>query len=112
MSTVGGCFFRTFFKKYGIIFADKKEGEMKRFMVFVVAVFLVSAAVPAFAQKQQKETEENLFKIIASSVKPGQVRERNKIKNPLPKVTIFQTMADEIRQGSARARGESLRSTK
>ena len=81
---------------------------MKRIFVLAVMVFFAASVTVAFAETEKKE--ENLFKIIQNSIKCGPVKEKNKIKNPMPKVTAFQNMADGIKEGSEKAKGESLRS--
>jgi hypothetical protein len=80
---------------------------MKRAAAVMIAIIFAVSVVPAFAAQQEKE--KNLFAIILDTLKPGQVREKNKLHNPLPKVTTFQNAADGIREGSAKAKQETLR---
>jgi CDP-diacylglycerol pyrophosphatase len=82
---------------------------MKRIAALAVAVLFAAGAVPAFAQQASQEKEENLIKIVSDTIKPGQVREKNKLRNPLPKVTVFQNAADGIKEGSAKAKQQTLR---
>jgi aconitase A len=76
-----------------------------------VAVLFAGSAAIAFA-KQPAQQEENLFKIVQKSIKPGTVREKNKVKNPLPKVTIFKDMAKGIKEGAAKSKAQNLRAAK
>ena len=85
---------------------------MKKMTVLaVLAVFAAGAALAyaADAPKAQPQREDNLFKIVMDSFKPGEVREKNKLKNPLPTVSMFQGMSNGIKEGSEKARGETLR---
>lgn len=81
---------------------------MKRIAALLIAVLFAVSAVPAFAG-QHTEKEKNLFCIIMDTLKPGEVREKNKLKNPLPTVSGFQKAADGIKEGSAKAKQETLR---
>ncbi len=83
---------------------------MKRIMVLVVAMLFVGNLIPIFAEQPKKE--DSLFKIVKDTLKPGPVKEKNKVRNPLPKVSVFQNMANGIKEGSAKARCESLRTEK
>jgi len=82
---------------------------MRRISVLIVVAFFVLSVMPAFAQ--EKKQEENLFNIIAGTLKPGQVKERNKLRK-VEKITLFQDISTMISEGSARAKGESLRTKK
>ena len=83
---------------------------MKRIMILAVVAFFVASLIPAFAEQPKKE--DSLFKIVQDTLKPGPGKEKNKVRNPLPKVSVFQNMANGIKKGSAKARGESLRTEK
>jgi hypothetical protein len=85
---------------------------MKKLMVVAVfAIFAAGAALvyAADAPQATSQKEENLFKIIMNSMQPGPGKEKNKIKNPLPTVTVFQNMSNGIADGSEKSRGQSLR---
>ena len=69
---------------------------MRRILALVVVVFFAASVTVAFAEAEKKER--NLIKIIQSTIKPGTVKEKNKLKNPLQKVTVFQSTADDIKK--------------
>jgi hypothetical protein len=81
--------------------------------VLAVAVLFAVGATCAFADdgscKKAPCEEKSLFNIVKDTIKPGPGKEKNKVINPLPTVTTFQAMADGIKEGSAKARSESLR---
>lgn len=82
---------------------------MKKMAAFVIAVLFAASTIPAFAAEQPAR-ENNLFKIIADSFKkPLNFKEKDKLKNPLPTVTVFQNAADGIKTGSEKAKAETLR---
>lgn len=81
---------------------------MKKVVVLILAVLFVASTLPAFAAEQPAK-EKNLFVIIKDSFKPWKPQPKNEIKNPLPTVTVFQHMADGIKEGSAKAKNETLR---
>ena len=80
---------------------------MKRILALVVVVFFAASATVAFAEVEKKE--QNLFKIINSTIKPGTVKEKNKLKNLCTTAPLFKNMGQEIKDGAAQAKGESLR---
>lgn len=85
---------------------------MKKIMVLVILGLFTAGAMLAYAAdapKAQPQKEENLFKIIQDSLQPGPGKERNKLRNPLPTVSLFQNLSDGIAEGSAKAKQESLR---
>lgn len=86
---------------------------MKRIAgVMVVAAFLAATVIPAFASDEaQPAKERNLFKIIKNSISWGPVKEKNRIKNPAPVMTGFQTLSNAIKEGSEKSRGQSLRTS-
>ena len=81
---------------------------MKKIMVLILVVLFVASALPALAGAEQTK-EKNLFAIIKDSFKPWKVQPKNELKNPLPTVSGFQNVADGIKEGSAKAKGETLR---
>lgn len=81
---------------------------MKKIAVLILVTLFVLSTVPAFAGGEPKK-EKNLFQIIMDSCKPGEVKPKNQLRNPLPTVTIFQNAADGIKEGSAKAKNETLR---
>ncbi len=83
---------------------------MKRVIGLIVAAFFIASIVPAFGEEPKQE--DNLFKIVQGTIKSGTVKEKNKVRNPLPKVGLFQSLADGIKEGSAKSRNESLRAVK
>ena len=84
---------------------------MKKIAALILAALFVASTLPAFAVEQPAK-EKNLFKIIMDSCKPGKVKPKNELKNPLPKVTAFQNAANSIQEGSAKAKKETLRTEK
>lgn len=83
---------------------------MKRIIGLIAAVLFAASVVPAFGE--QPKQEDNLFKIVQGTINLGPVKEKNRVKNPLPKVSLFQNLANGINEGSAKARNESLRAAK
>ncbi|MCX5679699.1 MAG: hypothetical protein NTZ95_03465 [Candidatus Omnitrophica bacterium] len=81
---------------------------MKKIAVFILAALFVASTIPAFAGEQPKK-ERNLFVIIKNSIKPWKVKPKNELKNPLPTVSGFQNVANGIKEGSAKAKNETLR---
>ena len=81
---------------------------MKKIAVLILAALFVASTVPAFAGEQPQK-ERNLFVIIKDTFKPWKVKPKNEIKNPLPKVSAFQNAANGIKEGSAKAKNETLR---
>jgi len=83
---------------------------MKKIAILILAALFVASTVPAFAGEQPVK-EKNLFVIIKDSFKPWKVKPKNELRNPLPTVTVFQNAADGIKEGSAKAKQETLRTT-
>ena len=81
---------------------------MKKIAVLILAALFVASTLPAFAVEQPKK-ERNLYKIIKGTIKNGEAKPKNKLRNPLPKVTVFQHMANGIKEGSVKAKKETLR---
>jgi hypothetical protein len=77
---------------------------MRKFMALVVILAVVACAIPALAESG-KGDEKSVFQIIANTIQPGQAQESKA-------VTTFQDMVDRVKESSARARDESLRTTK
>ncbi len=82
---------------------------MRRIVVLAVAMVFVTCAATAFAQQQVKER--NLIKIIQKSIEqhPGTMKEKDKLRGDIAQVKTFQSMADYIKEHSAKARGQSIR---
>jgi len=78
---------------------------MRKIMVWVVVVCFVACAATAYAQQQEKER--NLIKIIQKSIEqqPTKMKDKDKLRGDIAKVTTFQSASNWIRDGSARARG-------
>ncbi len=68
---------------------------MKKMIALILAALFVASTMPAFAG-EQVEKERNLFKIIKGTLTPGEGKEKNKLRNPLPTVTCFQNAANRI----------------
>lgn len=85
-----------------------KEGKMKKIMALVLVALFATSTIPAFASAEP-EKERNLFVIIKDSFKPWKPQPKNEIRNPMPTVSIFQGAANGIKEGSAKAKNESLR---
>ncbi|MDD5422350.1 MAG: hypothetical protein WC592_04110 [Candidatus Omnitrophota bacterium] len=83
---------------------------MKRIAIMAMAVLFASSVTLAFAEQPQKE--QNLFKIIQGTIKFPPAKEKNRVKIPPIKVSMFQDMATRIEEGSAKARTQSLRTAK
>jgi hypothetical protein len=83
---------------------------MKKIGVLIVMAFFVISAMPVLAAEQAPK-ERNLIKIIESTLKPGPGKEKNKLR-PIKSINIFQNMANGIKEGSAKAKGTSLRTQK
>lgn len=81
---------------------------MKKIAVLILVALFVASTVPAFAQAEQAK-ERNLCTIIMDSFKPWKPKPKNEIRNPLPTVSGFQNVANGIQEGSAKAKGETLR---
>ena len=81
---------------------------MKKIAVLVLAALFVASTIPAFAGAETAK-EKNLFIIVKNSFKPWKVKPKNELKNPLPKVSGFQNVADGIKEGSAKAKSTTLR---
>ena len=81
---------------------------MKKAAVLILAVLFVASTAPAFAQAKQIK-EKNLFVIIKNSFTPWKPQPKNKLRNPLPTVSVFQNVADDIQGGSAKTKSETLR---
>jgi hypothetical protein len=89
----------------------KKEVGMKKLAVLVVVMAVTVYAMPAFANCGTCGKEKTPFQIIADTITvKGQIKEKNKLK-PIPReqVNLFQALADGIKEGSAKAKLESLR---
>ena len=84
---------------------------MKKVAALILVTLFVASTLPAFAGTEPVK-EKNLFQIIMDSCKPGTVKPKNQIRNPLPKVTAFQNAANGINEGSAKAKNETLRTEK
>ena len=81
---------------------------MKKIVILVLAALIVASTVPAFAGTETAK-ERNLFVIIKDSFKPWKVKPKNELRNPLPTVSGFQNVADGIKEGSMKAKKETLR---
>ena len=81
---------------------------MKKVAVLILAALFVASTIPAFAGEQVVK-EKNLFTIIKDSFKPWKVKPKNELRNPLPTVSGFQNVANGIKEGSAKAKSETLR---
>ncbi len=79
---------------------------MKKLAVLILAALFVASTIPASAGEQPKK-ERDLFKIIEGTLKPGEGKPKNKLKNPLPTVTCFQNAADKI-ECSGKAKNKTL----
>ena len=84
---------------------------MKKIAVLILVALFVASTLPAFAVEQPAK-EKNLFVIIKNSFKPWKPKPKNEIRNPLPTVTVFQSAANGIQEGSAKAKKETLRTAK
>ena len=86
---------------------------MRKLAAFVITILFVASTIPVFAGDGacKKCDEKTPFQIIADTMKPGKVKEKNKLK-PIEKITVFQNMSDGIKEGAEKAKGESLRTTK
>ncbi len=86
---------------------------MKKIIVLLVTLFFVTGAIAAFAGQPSgcttKCEEKSIFQIVSDSM-AGKYKldEKDKIK-PIKEIKVFQSMSDGIKQGSAEAKGESLR---
>jgi len=80
---------------------------VKRIAALIIAVLFVASTIPAFAAEGSAKSD-NLFQIIGDTLKPGEVKEKNKIKK-VEKIYTFQSIANGINEGSAKAKGMSLR---
>ena len=81
---------------------------MKKIAVLILVALFVASTIPAFAGEQPAK-ERNLFVIIKDSFKPWKPKPKNEIRNPLPTVSGFQNVANGIKEGSAKAKNETLR---
>ena len=84
---------------------------MKKLVLLIMVVLVVGCSVSAFA-----ESEKSIFQMIADTMTPGQIKEKNKLI-PLNKAEVvstktFQHMSDGIKEGSAKAKSMSGRETK
>jgi len=84
---------------------------MKKLVLFVMAVLVVGSSVMAFA-----ESEKSVFQLIADTMTPGKAQQKNQLI-PLNKPEVvttktFQHVSDGIKEGSAKAKAETLRGTK
>ena len=87
-----------------------KKGNMKKIAVLILAALFVASTVPVFAGTAPvKEKERNLFVIIKNSFTPWKPQPKNELRNPLSTVSGFQNVADGIKEGSAKAKSETLR---
>lgn len=86
---------------------------MKKFVMLLVAVMFFTSTFPAFAggEGPAKPKEDSLFQIMSDTMKPGEVKEKNKYRK-VEKIYLFQSLSDGIKEGSKKAREESLRTTK
>jgi len=80
---------------------------MKRIAALILVVLFAASTIPAFAGEQPAK-ERNLFVIIKNSIKPGEGKPKNQLRNPLPTVTVFQNMANSIEGCPAKAKKENL----
>jgi hypothetical protein len=81
---------------------------MKKVAVLILAALFVASTLPAFAVTEPAK-EKNLCTIVKNSFKPWKVKPKNEVKNPLPTVSGFQNVANGIKEGSAKAKKETLR---
>lgn len=58
---------------------------MKKIAAVVLATLFVASTLPAFAVEQPAK-ERNLFKIIESTLKPGEGKAKNKLRDPFQKM--------------------------
>ena len=91
--------------QYQFCTQNSKGGRMRKIIVLVVAACFVACAATVYAQEQAKER--NLIKIIQKSVErqPTTMKNKDKLRGDIAKVTMFQSSANWINEGSARARG-------
>ena len=93
---------------------------MRRLAVLVILAVFFIGTIPAFADQGQACAGKTKacgvvlpFQPIADTLKPGKIKEKNKLK-PLDlkrskEATNFQTVSDSIKKGSEEAKKESLR---
>jgi Tfp pilus assembly protein PilP len=84
---------------------------MKKIAILIMVLLVVGCSVNLFA-----DGEKSVFQMIADTMKPGQVKEKNKLI-PLNKAEVvstktFQHMSDGIKEGSEKAKASSLREEK
>ena len=86
---------------------------MKKFVILLAAVTFFAGTRPAFAggEGSAKPKEDSLFQIMSDTMKPGEVKEKNKYRK-VEKIYLFQSLSDGIKEGSKKAKQESLRTTK
>lgn len=84
---------------------------MKQVMVAVAIAALAVSAAPLFAAEGGCSQEKTPFQIVADTLKPGEIKEKNRVR-PVEKVAVFQSIANGISEGSQKAKGESLRTAK
>ena len=97
---------------------------MKKIAVVVVIAAIALYAMPAFAvdaSKAPKVQEKSLFQILSDEINGSKMPARFAVKPVVAdstkavkylgdsKVEVFQNMADDIAEGSVKAKGESLR---
>ena len=89
---------------------------MKKLVVLMIAIAFVVSVMPALADQgaspaPAKSGEKSLFQLMGDSMTPGTVKEKNKYRK-VEKIYLFQSLSDGIKQGSAKAKSESLRTQK
>ena len=89
---------------------------MKKFVVLMIAVAFVVSVMPALADQGAspapvKSGEKSLFQTASDSMVLGPGKEKNKYRK-VEKIYLFQSLSDGIKQGSSKAKSESLRTQK
>lgn len=98
-----------------IIAAINEEGGgyMRTIAIIAVAIALAVTAMPAFADSGKASSgssEKSLFQIVGDEVNKLKIRDQDKlIPVPPEQVNVFQSVSDGIKEGSAKAKNQSLR---
>ena len=83
---------------------------MRKIAAFTLTLLFAISVLSQFALAggQEDTKEKPLWIIISDSFKDFKVSEQDKMR-PVAKVSIFQSMSDGIKEGSAKAKDLSLR---
>jgi hypothetical protein len=92
---------------------------MRKLVALLIAIAFVASAIPAFAgcgtcgtkAGEKAAGEQSLFQKMSDTMKPGPGLEKNKYRK-VEKIYLFQSLADGIKEGSAKAKSGTLRTQK